>query len=89
MATKGGAAMETDIRKGQKVYSSDGQKLGTVKDITGIDGQLYFAIDVSLRPDYWLAGRWIHHSEIVDGEDRLFLDLSRDLLNQYKLPRPA
>src|SRR5579885_2342458 len=35
---------------GCPVFSSDGHKLGTVKEVRG----RYFKLDVHMRPDYWL-----------------------------------
>lgn len=39
-----------DIRPSLEVYTQDGQKLGTVKDLTPAS----IKIDAPLRPDYWL-----------------------------------
>jgi uncharacterized protein (TIGR02271 family) len=35
---------------GQRVYSSDGSELGTVKEVRGA----YFKVDAPMQPDYWL-----------------------------------
>jgi hypothetical protein len=36
---------------GCEVYTSDGSKLGTVKQVDGA----YFKVDAPMQPDYWLA----------------------------------
>lgn len=38
------------IRAGLPVYSEDGDKLGSVKELRGV----YIKIDAALQPDYWL-----------------------------------
>ncbi len=36
---------------GCEIYSADGDKLGTVKEVQGA----YFKVDAPMQPDYWLA----------------------------------
>lgn len=36
---------------GHEVYTTDGDRLGTVKEVQGA----YFKVDAPMKPDYWLA----------------------------------
>jgi uncharacterized protein (TIGR02271 family) len=40
-----------DRMTGQRVYSSDGSELGTVKEVRGA----YFKVNAPMQPDYWLS----------------------------------
>lgn len=41
----------SNIAIGSEVYTTDGDKLGTVKMVRSG----YFQVDASMRPDYWLS----------------------------------
>ena len=40
----------TDIATGAEVFTADGKKIGTVKEV----GSDAFKIDAPMKPDYWL-----------------------------------
>ncbi len=69
------------LRAGCPVYTSDGDKLGTVSHT---DGNA-FRLDVSGQPDYWLPMR-----EMFDvGLDRITMRFDKDHVGDYKLHEPA
>jgi hypothetical protein len=70
-----------NLRTGAPVYTSDGDKLGTVSQISGDT----FKLDVSGQPDYWLSTDEILTSEI----DRIAMRFNKDHLGDYKLDKPA
>jgi hypothetical protein len=80
--------MDTDIGEGQVVYTSDGEKLGTVKEIAQEGVLRYPRIGVLLRPDYWFAASWVSRAEVKDGNDCLMLEFPEELLDTYGLPQP-
>lgn len=64
-----------DIRPGLEVHTQDGQKLGTVKDIT----DTAIKIDAPMRPDYWLSrGRILSYTN-----DRVTMDFDHDDLDRH------
>ena len=72
--------MET-IRTGGPVYTSDGDKLGTVKDVLGDT----FKLDVTGQPDYWLRTGDILTSAV----DRITMRFDKDHLGDFKVDQPA
>ncbi len=71
----------TTLRTGCPVYTSDGDKLGTVSETNGNA----FKLDVSGQPDYWLPIGEILNSDI----DRITMRFDKDHLGDYKLDKPA
>jgi hypothetical protein len=65
---------------GMAVFTADGESLGRVK---AVDGG-YFAVDVSLRPDYWLPMDLIHTVTTVVG-----LTITQAEIAAHKLDLPA
>ena len=72
--------MET-MRIGCPVYTSDGDKLGTVKDLAGDT----FKLDVSGQPDYWLRSTDVLNAAV----DRITMRFNKDHLGDYKTEQPA
>jgi hypothetical protein len=66
---------------GTPVYTADGDKLGTVKQIQGVS----FKVDAPMRPDYWLRTALI----ATVGADRVELAVPKDQLGDYQLDEPA
>lgn len=69
--------MDYDIRKGLPVYTTDGSKLGDVKEVR----DSYFKVDASMQPDYWLANDCIRGGF---GADRLTVSFDKDHLDDFK-----
>jgi hypothetical protein len=67
---------------GAEVYTADGDKLGTVKEVAGG----CFKVDAPMRPDYWLAGDCIAGGAVAVGEVRL--TLNKDQLGDAKVDAP-
>ena len=70
-----------DIARGRSVYTSDGEKLGTVKDVH----LSAFKVDTSLQPDYWLPMRCV----VSVGDDGLRLGFKKNSLDEFKLDDAA
>jgi hypothetical protein len=62
---------------GCEIYTADGSKLGTVKEVHG----LYFKVDAPMQPDYWLACECIRGGAMGDRVDVAF---AKDDLSKYK-----
>ena len=62
---------------GCDVYTADGSKLGTVKEVQGI----YFKVDAPMAPDYWLACECIRGGSMGDRVDVTF---AKDDLSTHK-----
>ncbi len=69
--------MDTYI--GAEVYTTDGSKLGQVKEVR----DQYFKVDASMRPDYWL------HMDCVRGgtgiTDRVTVSFDKDHIDEHKV----
>ena len=66
---------------GSEIYTSDGSKLGSVKEVQGA----YFKVDAPMSTDYWLA------SECVRGGmgSRVDVTFTKDQLGEYKRDKPV
>ena len=62
---------------GCEVYTTDGSKLGTVKEVDGA----YFKVDAPMSPDYWLAAECIRGGTMGNRVDVMF---AKDQLDSYK-----
>jgi hypothetical protein len=62
---------------GCEVYSADGSKLGTVKEVQGA----YFKVDAPMQPDYWLACDCIRGGTM---SNRVDLTFEKDKLGTFK-----
>ena len=65
---------------GWEVFTSDGDKLGEVKEIRGNA----FKVDVAMKPDYWLP----MHTVSTSTGDRVILTFDKDHLGDYKTDEP-
>ena len=63
---------------GCDVYTADGNKLGTVKEVQGT----YFKVDAPMQPDYWLACDCIRGG--MGGVSRVDLTFEKDDLSKHK-----
>ena len=66
-----------DLAPGRDVYTADGQRLGTVKEVTAAA----LKIDASLRPDYWLPRDRV----LSFTNERVTMDFNHDDLAQHTL----
>lgn len=73
--------MYGDMGVGSHVYTSDGDDLGTIKEVQG----RFFKVDASMRPDYWLSRDCVRTASV--GEVRLAID--KDQLGDYKVDKPS
>jgi hypothetical protein len=70
-----------DLPIGAEVSTSDGDVLGTVREIHGD----FFKVDVSMQPDYWIPMNCINS---ISGK-RVQLTFPKDRLGDYKLSEPG
>ena len=75
-----GTAFHDDMAIGSEVFTSDGDKIGEVKEIRGA----FFKIDASMQPDYWLAMSRVASSS----GGRVMLNFHKDRLGDYKESEP-
>ena len=73
--------MDTNLMDGTTVYASDGEELGTVKEIRGD----YFKIDAPMSKDYWLRCDAV----VQTPEGRACAAFTHDRLDANKQPEPA
>jgi hypothetical protein len=75
--TVSGDWTDASPRVGAEVLTLDGDKLGEVKEVSGI----CFKVDAPMQPDYWLA------RDCIDGMtgDAVRLNVTRDQLGDMKL----
>src|SRR5687768_4537126 len=66
---------------GTKVFTSDGEELGAVKEVAGD----CFKLDVRMRPDYWLAVDAIESSE----SGGVMLRYTKESLDEAKVDGPG
>jgi len=69
-----------DFRMGDEVWTMDGEKLGTVKEIRGD----HFKVDVPMQPDYWLPTSCIS----TTGTGRVTVNFHHDHLGDWKRDEP-
>lgn len=75
--TVSGDSTDASPRVGAEVLSSDGEKVGEVKEVSGI----CFKVDAPMQPDYWLA-----HDCIADvSGDVVRLNVTQERLGEMKL----
>ena len=70
-----------DIPLGCSVYTSDGDKLGTVKEVQ--NGA--FKVDAHMQPDYWLSSACVTASMA----DRVTMAFDKDHLGDFKAGSPT
>ncbi len=64
---------------GSDVYTSDGSKLGTIKEVR----DEYFKVGASMQPDYWLSSECIRGGGV--SSDRVVVSFGKDRLDDYKV----
>jgi hypothetical protein len=91
-------------RVGAEVYTTDGEKLGTIKEFR----DTYFKVDASMQPDYWLRTDCIRGGGAMggssslgtqpaysggsarsDSENRVTVTFTKDHLDDYKVDLPS
>ena len=70
----------TLLTVGSPVYTSDGDKIGEVKEISGD----LFKVDVKMMPDYWVSAANVA-SATGDG---VTLGFAKDQLGEHKVAAP-
>jgi hypothetical protein len=68
------------VAVGAEVYTSDGERLGTVKEIR----EPYFKVDIHLHPDVWLQMEMVRSFE----QNKVTLEFPRASLNDYRVREP-
>ncbi len=74
--------MHTNLRKGDPIVASDGQELGTLKEVRGD----YFKVNTMMAPDYWLPCSCVSGSG-TDGS--VAVTFAKDQLDHYRSKEPA
>jgi hypothetical protein len=69
----------TDVPIGARVFTADGQDLGTVKENSSDS----FKVDAAMKPDYWLACDFIQDSTASTVQ----LSVTKDRLDSAKIER--
>lgn len=62
---------------GCEIYTADGDKLGTVKEVQGT----YFKVDAAMQPDYWLSTECIRGGTVGN---RVDVSFAKSELGTYK-----
>ena len=66
-----------DITPGLPVHTEDGEKIGTVKEVS----MAAFKVDVPMRPDFWLSRDRV----LSFTNERVTMDFSHDDLGEHTL----
>jgi Uncharacterized protein conserved in bacteria (DUF2171) len=69
-----------DIPVGAEVFTSDGDKLGDVKEVQ----QGSFNVNAAMQPDYWLPTSTVASTAV----NRVTLNFPKDRLDDYKRNEP-
>jgi hypothetical protein len=67
------------IRPGLEVHTEDGEKIGSVKEVTPAE----IKIDAPMRPDYWLSRDHV----LSYTNERVTMDFAHADLDRYTLTR--
>ena len=68
------------VTEGREVYSVEGEKLGTVSEISGS----YLHVNAAWKRDYWLSAEYIDRTN-----GGVYMNFSRNQLDHYKLSEPG
>ena len=68
------------ISAGREVYSAEGEKLGTVSEISGS----YLRVDAPWKRDYWLSADYIDRTN-----GGVYMNFPKSQLDHYKLAQPG
>lgn len=71
---------EDNVAAGMEVVTSDGDRLGEVKEVRGP----YFKVNAKMHPDYWLQREVVR----ADSEGRLVTEFAKDDLKDYRVSDP-
>ncbi len=74
--------MHTNLQPGTMVLTSDGEELGTVKEVRGA----FFKVDAPMARDYWLACEIVSADLPLGGVRVMF---TRPELDEHRLGEPA
>jgi hypothetical protein len=82
--------MHTNLTEGTRVFTSDGDELGTVKEVRGN----YFKVNASMQPDYWLSCDVVTAGTAATGtttgtDHHARVSFTKDMLGDYKRSEPA
>ncbi len=80
MMDERGATGFQDTPVGAEVFTSDGDRIGTVKE----SQQGSFKIDAAMQPDYWLPASTVASTAV----NRITLSFPNDQLVNYKNDEP-
>jgi hypothetical protein len=75
-----GTGLTNDLPVGAEIFTSDGDKIGEVKEVQGS----YFKVNAAMQPDYWLP---ISSVASTTG-GRVMLSFHKDHLGDYKTAEP-
>lgn len=70
----------SDIKFGLPIYTIDGEKIGTVKDLYGD----YIRVSPTLWPDFWVSRKYVQSFTA----ERVTLMFEKAHLGDYKEPAP-
>jgi hypothetical protein len=68
---------QIDVAEGHEVVTSDGDKVGTVKEVLGG----YFKVDVRLQPDFWLQRQFVTSND----NGVITMSFTKHELDDYKV----
>lgn len=68
---------QIDVAENCEVFTSDGDKLGTVKEVQGG----YFKVNAPFQPDYWLQRQFVTSN---DG-GQIMMSFTKDQADDYKV----
>ena len=80
MINERGSSSVYDFPDGTEVFTSDGDKLGEVREVRGGS----FKVNAAMQPDYWLPTSAIASS----AGNRVTLSFTKDRLGDYKSDAP-
>jgi hypothetical protein len=75
-----GTGMTHDVMEGSELFTSDGERLGKVKEIRAG----YFKVDATMQPDYWLPMSLLSSTS----GDRVMLTADKDHIDDHKMSEP-
>ena len=75
-----GTGFGHDLVIGSEIFTTDGDKIGEVKEVRGS----FFKVNAAMQPDYWLPMSTV--SSTSGG--RVMLNFHKDRLGDYKTEEP-
>jgi hypothetical protein len=80
MMNEPGAPGFQDLPIDAEVFTTDSERIGTVKEIR----HGWFKVNAAMQPDYWLP----IHTVVSTMDDRVRLSFPNDRLDEYKSTEP-